>query len=358
MRIVVDARPYFMRTGIARYTRAMLQALTALDTRHEWHLLISNHHTPGDLPPLGPRVSAQVSRAPWLGGLRERRALEQEATAWRADVFYSMFPPIACDACPSVVTVFDLIACSHPDLLPAKVARAARVAADRAIPRARSVVAISRATADAVRRRYASCASDVVVSPCGVTREIDGCSGIDARLLTARRAGVLFVGTIEPRKNVPLIVEAARALPDVPFTLAGKAGWGDYDLAGHIHHLPNVTWLGRVDDERLARAYGEAALFVYPSRVEGFGLPVLEAIHAGALPLVSADPALREVVPDERLVVDSREPAMLAERIAFWLSHPAERAVVMSSLVERAQQFTWDRGARVALDALERAGAC
>jgi glycosyltransferase involved in cell wall biosynthesis len=354
MRIVVDARPYFMRTGIARYTRAMLQTLTALDTRHEWRLLISNHHKIADLPPLGPRVSAQVSEAPWLGGFRERRVLEREAASWRADVFYSMFPPIACDTCPSVVTVFDLIACSHPELLPARVARAARVAADRAIPRARSIVAISRATADAVRRRYASCAADIVVSPCGVAREI---GEPDQRFTTARRTGVLFVGTIEPRKNVPLIVEAARALPDVRFTLAGKTGWGDYDLAAHIRDLPNVTWLGRVDDERLARAYAEAALFVYPSRVEGFGLPVLEAIRAGALPIVSADPALREIVPEDRLVVDSAQPGVLAERIAFWLSHPAEQAAVMSSLVEHARQFTWESGARVALDALERAGA-
>ncbi|MGC4086156.1 MAG: hypothetical protein QM736_29550 [Vicinamibacterales bacterium] len=93
MRIVVDARAYFMRTGMARYTRAMVKALYSVAQRTVAAVVISDHHVPGDVGWLGPSVGVQVSQAPWLGGARERRQLEAETAAWRGDRFYSIFFP-------------------------------------------------------------------------------------------------------------------------------------------------------------------------------------------------------------------------------------------------------------------------
>ncbi len=350
MRIVVDARAYFMRTGMGRYTRAMVKALVQRGSGHEWRLLISDHHVPGDVGWLGPSVSVQVSRAPWLGCARERRQLEAETAAWRGDRFYSIFPPVAVTCAPSVVTVFDLIPWTHAELLPSRVVRRFRVAAARALPRASRIVAISQATAHGIQQHCPELAHRTVVAPCGVSEELaaDPSCRVDAP-----RHGVLFVGTIEPRKNVPAIVEAARQLPGVAFTLVGKSGWGSYDLASAIQALPNVTWLPHVDDRQLTALYRQAAVFVYPSRVEGFGLPVLEALEHGALPIVSRDPALREIVPDDDLVVDAVRPGELARTISVWLENPVARNARVELLRMRAGRFTWGHGADVVLQALE-----
>jgi glycosyltransferase involved in cell wall biosynthesis len=254
---------------------------------------------------------------------------------------------------PSVVTVFDCIAWSHPELLPRRVVRAFRTASARALPAADHVIAISQSSAAQVRRWFPHC-SRVSVAPCGLSRELAAIAS--AASTPADRRGVLFVGTIEPRKNVPLVVGAARRLRHVPFTLVGKPGWGGYDLAREIADLPNVTWLSQADDERLARAYRNAALFVYPSRVEGFGLPVLEAIAYGALPIVSTDAALTELVPDPALCVDIDKSDSLARAIDHWLARPDEAKCRVEVLAAHATQFTWKNGARVVLSAIERAG--
>lgn len=353
MRIAVDARSYFMRTGIARYTRAMLAELVAPAAGHEWLLLISDRHTAGEVPLAGPGLQVQVSSAPWLGGARERRRLDAEVRAWGADVFYGIFPPMAFDTLPSVVTIFDVIAWSHPHLLPRAVVRAFRAASARALPVARGVVAVSEATAAQVRQRWPERQPDLVVAACGVSREV-AAEDAAAAGATARQ-GVLFVGTIEPRKNVALVVDAARELPEVPFTIVGKRGWGDYDLAHDIRQVPNVTWLPRVDDAALAALYARAAVFVYPSRVEGFGLPVLEALAHGALPIVSRDPALREIVSDRALAVDVDVPGALARAIREWLARPGSRARRVAALQAETAAFSWASGARVVLDALSRA---
>ena len=80
MRIVFDARSYFMRTGIARYTRGLAHALAASPGRHEWLFLISDHHQPGEIDFGSSRVEVRQSHAPWLGGAREREVLAREAS--------------------------------------------------------------------------------------------------------------------------------------------------------------------------------------------------------------------------------------------------------------------------------------
>ena len=165
---------------------------------------------------------------------------------------------------------------------------------------------------------------------------------------------MLYVGTIEPRKNVPLVVAAARRLHEgghrIPLTIVGKPGWGGYDLEGDIATLPNVRYRGFVDDATLRRLYRETATFVYPSMVEGFGLPVVEAMQHGAVPIVSADAALREVVGDADLVLPKTTPQALADAVLRWSQPSAERARKRRALARRAGTFTWKRAASAVLD--------
>jgi alpha-1,3-rhamnosyl/mannosyltransferase len=345
MRVAIDARAYFQRTGIARYTRGLVHALVDANPRARFLIFISDRHVPGDVPIAHPRVEIQVSRAPWLGGRTERDTVGRDVTAWGADVFHSIFPPLAVPGVPSVVTVFDLTPLTHPQLHQPVVIDAFKTRMPAALRDAAAIVTLSEATADQTRRRYRSASGRIHVAGVGLpTRFLDAPDG------DRRRGGALFVGTIEPRKNVPLVIAAARRLHarglHLPLTVVGKPGWGTFDVEAEIARLPNVRYRGYVSDADLRRLYRSAAVFVYPSRVEGFGLPVLEAMSQGALPLISPDPALREVVEDPALVVDWDDADQLAETMARWCADARSRTRKTVTLTRRARRHTWPRVAR------------
>ncbi len=295
MRIAFDARSYFMRTGIARYTRGLAAALAAGADGHELLLLISDRHAPEEVPHAGPHVRIVCSRAPWLGGADERRDLEREVRAWGADVFHAVFPPHALDAVPTVTTVFDLTPISHPELHVAPVIEAFREAWPRAVAGASAFVTPSAATARHLRLSAPDAPQPVHVVPCGLSHPFDQAPPLAPADLR-RRAGVIAVGTIEPRKNVGVVLAAARLLAAggraVPFTLVGKRGWGCDDFEADLAATPTARWLGFVSDRELLGLYRTAALAVCPSAREGFGLPVLEAMAQGVVPIVSRDEAL------------------------------------------------------------------
>jgi len=346
MRIAIDARAYFQRTGIARYTRELVRALVEADKDDEFLLLISDRHRPEDIDYRDERIDVRVSKAGWLDGRAERTQIGREVRAWRADVLHSIFPPLAVRGVPSLVTVFDLTPLSHPQLHQATVVNAFRAAIRPAVANASLVVTLSHAAAAETRRRFPRTAAQIHVAGAGLSTPFLA----DAALRSAR-SGVLFVGTIEPRKNVPVVVDTARALRfrgyRGPIDIVGKPGWGGFDVDRAIAGLNGVYYRGFVDDRMLRKLYRRAQFFLYPSSAEGFGLPVLEAMSQGALPLVSSAPALREVVGDQRFVVDIENPAAIAETILDWSAQPAGHIYkVRTALAHRARRHTWQRAAR------------
>lgn len=355
MRIAFDARSYFMRTGIARYTRGLAGALAAAAGEHELLLLISDRHEPGAVPLAGPRVRIVRSRAPWLGGADERRYLEDEVRAWGADVFHAVFPPHALEAVPTVTTVFDLTPISHRELHVPQVIQAFHDAWRSAISAAAAFVAVSHATARRVREAAPETRQPVRVVPCGLSHPFDARPPLAATDLR-RRAGVIAVGTIEPRKNVGVVLAAARRLAasgrPVPFTLVGKRGWGCDDFEADLDGTPTARWLGFVADAELLALYRTAALAVFPSAREGFGLPVLEAMAQGVVPIVSRDEALCELVGEPALEVDG-EATAVASAIDRWLEDEDGRVALARRLAERAGAYSWRAAAEACLAVYE-----
>jgi glycosyltransferase involved in cell wall biosynthesis len=153
---------------------------------------------------------------------------------------------------------------------------------------------------------------------------------------------ILFAGTLEPRKNIPALVAAWRAVRrehTIDLVLAGRRRADFPELPPE----PGLCLVGEVADAELARLYSGAAAFVYPSLYEGFGLPLLEAMKSGACVIASEDPALREVAAGAALHVP---PGELAPSIRLVLENANLRAELRSRGRVRAKEFSWTRTAR------------
>jgi len=176
---------------------------------------------------------------------------------------------------------------------------------------------------------------------------------------------ILAVGSVEPRKDVGLLLDAMSilrtqsVLRDVGLVVVGPRGWLANDIEARLaaeQRAGRLVRLGYVHDEALARLYRGAAALAFPTRYEGFGLPALEAMASG-LPVVCSNAAsLPEVVGDAAVLVTERSPDAFADSLARVLQDPALAADLRRRGLERAAQFTWEKAARKTLDLYRAVG--
>jgi glycosyltransferase involved in cell wall biosynthesis len=249
---------------------------------------------------------------------------------------------------PLVVTVHDAVPWTHPETLTPRGVAWHRAVIERAAATADAIVVPTVAVSDELTRHVRLRHAPVVVGE-GVSAEL--VPGADAAARAARLglpAGdyLVTLATIEPRKGLDVLLSALAApgCPDVPLLVVGQAGWGSVDVAARAAELgvgDRVRLMGRLPDDDLAVVLSRAAVLVSPSRAEGFGLPVLEAMAAG-VPVVSSDaPALEEVGGGATRTVPVGDVAALAEALADVLGSAATRAELSAAGRRRAADFTW-----------------
>ncbi len=308
-----------------------------------------------------------VSALERLGGVELRRfgfgAGGRAAKVARDTVWYLALLPLAArragvdvlhcpsirapfrSAVPLVVTIHDLALLRHPEAFNEWTRRYSAAALPRVARAAAAIVTASAFQRDEIVDLLHARAERVHVVPYGVG------APFEPQGSAAKGDYVLTVSTLEPRKNLPRLVEGFRraGLDGCELRVVGARGWGEVDVAGD-----GVRWLGEVSDEELAAQYRGARCVAYMSLYEGFGLPVLEAMACGAAVVCPAGAPYEEFAGGVAVTVDPRD----ADAIAAGLVEAAARRGELGPRGrERAAVFTWERAARSTLDIYQQTAA-
>lgn len=318
------------------------------------------------------------AREPWESALDERfqwRLIDARDPFWHVraaraanrecDVFLSTNSYLTASflRIPDVPIVHDLTT-FEPGLQANRRSRwIERATLGSAVRRSAALLAVSQATAEALVNRFPGAASRTVVGHLGVAPALSSTLAADERAKLPPGGFVLAVGTLEPRKNLPRLVAAYAALDPAlraahPLVVVGALGW---DTDGTLDALRSLgkdcVRLGYVSDAALAECYRRCAVFCYPSLGEGFGLPVLEAMAAGAVVLTSNVSSLPEVGGEAVAYADPTRVSDIAEQLQALLGDDERRADLSLRARARAQEFSWARFAQVTLDTLDGAAA-
>jgi glycosyltransferase involved in cell wall biosynthesis len=361
VRVAVDARPLaHPLTGIGRYTEALLKRL--VDRGHQWYLYSDRPITPRFA--IGSRVQLRVGSArpgSAMSLFYSQLVFPRWCRGDCVDVFWSPrhHLPLSMPArVARVVTVHDLVWKRYPETMRSANRWLERLLMGRSLRAADRVICVSRFTADEVAAQYPALANRCcVIEEAAEPLE----AGYEEPVPLPEQPYLMFVGTLEPRKNLPRLLEAFRAACDRPgfrhqLFLVGAPGWGGENIESRVTELglgERVILKGRVSDAELRQLYAGCTGLLMPSLYEGFGLPALEAMQQG-VPVIAGDRgALPEVVGDGGLLVDPDSVAAIADAITQLCGDPRRRAELGELALARAGAFSWDRAARETLDLLE-----
>jgi glycosyltransferase involved in cell wall biosynthesis len=357
----IDARAAAeVPAGRGRVVRELLAALAARDDPHSYRLYC---HRPDGEAGLDERFDwCEIDLPGPLWHAATARRASRECDAFLSTNSYLTVWALRT---PAAVLVHDLIA-FLPEMRPQR--RAAlieRVTLRPAVRRAAAVLCNSEATRRDLVARLPGAADKASIvhfaahPRFGRERSPEELAAVRERL-GLPEAFVLSVGTLEPRKNLARLVEAHGRLDAAlreayPLLLVGPKGWEIDELLDQVAAGPdNVRVPGFVEDEDLAALYQLCTVFCYPSLYEGFGLPVLEAIAAGAPTITSSVSSLPEVGGDAVVYVDPRDREQIGAAMAGLLAAPERRAELARRGRERAAGYSWDRAAGETLAVLER----
>jgi glycosyltransferase involved in cell wall biosynthesis len=348
VRILLDYRPALRhRTGVGEYVHALAEALqqtlTAEDTltlfSSSWRDRLAGAPVPGAAV-VDARVPVRVLNYAW----HRAEWPPVERFAGELDIAHAAHPlMIPARRAAKVITIHDLDFLDYPERTRAEIRRDYPVLVARHAARADLVVTVSESVAAVVRARLHVAADRLVVcrpgAPPWAPREPPTTVG-----------PILFVGTLEPRKNVGALVRAyervrTRRQDAPPLLLAGPAVEQSRDLVQTASRTAGVQLLGYVHDEQRRRLYREASMLVLPSLHEGFGLPALEAMTIGLPVIASQRGALPEVVGDAGILIDPLDNDGLANAIEAVLADAPRRRAMADAGIERSRQFSWPRSA-------------
>lgn len=357
---LISGASSYRDAGVSKYSRHLLAALGELAqsgaTDHRFTAFVHDPAVaaPGVTLRLGPALLERpAARIVW-----EQTVLPSLLAG--VDVVHGLVNvlPLATTT-PGVVTVHDLSFLRLPDHFPILKRLYLTALCRWSVRRAAQVIAVGPQTAADLGHFWGVDAARLHTIPNGVDRRfrpVDAAydAAYGAAFRQAKKLPTrfwLYVGTLEPRKNLPLLLEAYARVRQavggdpIHLVLAGGRGWNDEAIFARVAELGLREWVhfpGFVPDGELPDWYRAAEAFVYPSRFEGFGLPVLEAMLRGTPVVCSNAGALPEIAGDAALLHDPLDTAELARQILRLWRDDALHEDYAQRGMQRAQRFSWD----------------
>lgn len=368
MRIVFDIRPFLKQeTGVGVYFKNLLFELAALDRENEYCLFSASwkDRFPKDkIPPfaklkfIDKRWPVRAVNAAWD---RFGRPKLDRLFGGRLDLSHSPTPLRLPASGKAIVTVHDLFFMEEPG----KADREARVRflrrTEDSLRAADGIVTISKFSAQAIRDRFGLAAGKIKVTYHGLNRVFtelptsDEIAGI-RRELELSGEFLLFVGALEPRKNVPALIDALAIVHEkhgrIPLVLAGRSGGDAAAIAKRVEKRGLQSWVrraGYLSDVEIRALYRSAAALVFPSLEEGFGFPLLEAMACGLPAAVSGVSALPEIGGEAAVYFKPEDPEDIARTVLRLLEDEPLRSGLRRRGIQRAGQFSWRKSAEATL---------
>ena len=355
MRIAIDARKLH-DFGIGTYVRNLVRELARQD-HDDVYVLVCRQADVDFVRSLGPRFEPFVDTSGNYS-VREQLSVPLALMRAKASLFHAphyVVSPLT--VCPFVVTIHDCIHLRFPQYLPNRRALVyAKTMMGLAARRSRRILTVSQASKQDILQFLGVPASKVEVvynalderlaSP---PTEADVASVRERFMLQS--PFILYTGNIKPHKNIGRLIEAyallrRKGIQDVQLLIIGEeiSKYPNLRRLVHRHQLhSHVRFFGFVPDATLAALYRLAGVFVFPSLYEGFGLPPLEAMAAGAPVITSNISSLPEVVGDAAILIDPMDPNAIADAMARVLNDPALRSDLVRRGEARVKAFSWQR---------------
>lgn len=372
MNVGIDARLLRNTTGIGRYTRSLVLEYTQRDEfQHDHFVLFADAPLYSEQQPLPDNVEVVIAdcqhRILWtnwfLPPLLQRRKI---------DVYHGVcnFELPIRKVCRYVVTIHDLVPLFFPELVPKKHLLFFRLFMKRVAHTADLIITDSEHSKEDILQHLNVPEEKIRVIYLGYQQqyhriqEQQKISEILARYRICQPY-LLFVGVIEPKKNLERLVEAYRllqkdaAIPqNTQLVIAGGKGWFSERLYQKVKDCKldqHIVFPGYIPDEHLPALYSGAELFVFPSLYEGFGLPVLEALSYGTPVVTSNVSSLPEIAGDAGFLIDPTEPKAIAQGITTVLSDDLLRQQMREQGYRQAQKFSWTRTAQATYQVYQEA---
>lgn len=367
MRIGIDgmalAQP---KTGVGTYTFELARALASAAPENEFELISP---LPFASPVLAETRPANLQIIYSKPNVLQRRwwtiGLPSYLRAHPLDLFHGTnYEAPLRGSCPAVITIHDLSLLLHSSTHEARAVRRARLLLPLMARTARAIITPSEEIKTEVCEHLKIRSEKVFATPLA-PRSIFRPVTIDETMETRWRLGIdddflLFVGTIEPRKNVATLLKAFEELLRTTdlrpqLVVAGQVGWKSDDLVAQLERSPardRIKRIGFVSDDDLRALYSSCSAFVYPSIYEGFGLPPLEAMACGAPVVASRVPSINESVARVASATDFRD---LARIVVELLSDPGLQRSLSERGLNHARSFSWARTAALTREAYGRA---
>lgn len=345
------------RVGSSEVTFQWLSELSKIDKTNEYVIYL----------PTEPSSDMPKKREGWLYKILPNKslwtifALSPAIRKQKFDVFFSpthygpLFVP-----CPQVISVLDLSYKYFPELFKKKDLFQLNLWGGYLVKRASKIITISNSAKSDIIREYGISEAKVRVAYLGVKEVSSSKHKVSSMNIfekyKVKKPFILFVGTLQPRKNIVRLVEAfSRIKSNLQLVIIGRRGWKFEEIleSPRKFGVSDVRFLDNVTDEELPEFYKNAQIFVLPSLYEGFGLPILEAMRYGCPVLASNVSSLPEAGGDAAVYFDPQNVSDIAEKIKKVLSDETLRVKMKKEGFEQVKKFSWEKSARQVLQVLE-----